>query len=137
MNSIWIGDWDVYLTGTKTYAGHNKIEMTSGGCALLESWESKSSTGKSLNFIDPLTQTWKQTWVGSYQSGIQEFVNGEYKDGAMRFVFGNKNAQGVKIMGRFIFYNEKPGQVRQFNETSSDGGKIRITNYDYTYIKKF
>ena len=125
------------MTGTKTYAGQNKIEMISGGCALLENWESKSSNGKSINFIDPVSRTWKETWVGSYQSGIQEFVNGEYKDGAMRFVFENKNAQGDKIMGRFIFYNEKSGQVRQFNETSSDGGKTWITNYDYTYIRKF
>ncbi len=133
---FWIGDWDVYVTGTKTFAGHNKIEMISGGCALLENWESKASNGKSINFIDPVTQTWKQTWVGSYQSGIQEFVKGAYKDGAMRFVFQNQNAQGDKIIGSFIFYNEKPGQVRQFNEASSDGGKTWTTSYDYTYLKK-
>ena len=24
---FWIGDWEVYVTGTKSYAGHNKIEM--------------------------------------------------------------------------------------------------------------
>lgn len=39
-------------------------------------------------------------------------------------------------MGRFIFYNEKTGQVRQFNETSSDGGKSWTTSYDYTYVLK-
>lgn len=133
---FWIGDWEVYVTGTKNYAGHNKIEMASGGCALLENWDSNASSGKSLNFVDPLTGKWRQTWVGSYANGIQDFTNGEYKDGAMRFVFETANTQGNKIIGRFIFYNEKPGQVRQFNETSADGGKTWITSYDFTYVRK-
>ena len=133
---FWIGDWEVYVTGTQTYSGHNKIERVSGGCALLENWKSNSSEGKSLNFIDPLSGTWKQMWVGSYPFGIQEFVKGVYKDGAMRFIFETTDAQGNKLVGRFIFYNEKPGQVRQFNETSADGGKTWVTSYDYTYFRK-
>jgi hypothetical protein len=133
---FWIGDWEVYVTGTQTYAGHNKIEMVSGGCALLENWKSNSSEGKSLNFIDPLSGKWKQTWVGSYPSGIQEFVQGAYKDGAMRFIFETTDVLGNKLMGRFIFYNEKQGQVRQFNETSADSGKTWSTSYDYTYFRK-
>ena len=131
---FWIGDWDVYVTGTKNYAGHNKIEIVAGGCALLENWDSNASTGKSLNFIDPLTGKWKQTWTGSYPSGVQEFVDGEYRDGAMGFVFKVKELQGKDVIGRFIFYNEKPGQVRQFNETSVDGGKTWVTSYDFTYV---
>ena len=132
----WIGEWDVFVTGTKTYAGHSKIDLISGGCALLENWDSNSGSGKSLNFIDPLTHKWKQTWVGSYAGGIQEFVDGEYKDGAMRFVFETPGPQGTKVIGRFIFFNEQPGQVRQFNETSSDGGKTWVTSYDFTYFRK-
>jgi hypothetical protein len=132
---FWLGDWDVFVTGTKNYAGHNKIELSSGGCALLENWDSNASSGKSLNFIDPNTGKWKQTWVGSYANGIQDFTDGEYRDGAMRFIFeGTRNGQ--KFIGRFIFFNEKPGQVRQFNETSIDGGKTWVTTYDFTYIKR-
>jgi len=41
--------------------------------------------------------------------------------------------QDQKIIGRFIFYNEGPNQVRQFNEQSSDGGKTWTTSYDLTY----
>ena len=134
---FWIGEWDVYQTGTmQPVVGHSLIQMISGGCALLENWDSQASTGKSINFIDPVTNKWKQSWSGSYANGNQEFVNGEYKDGAMRFTFETLNAQGQKIIGRFIFYNEKPGQVRQFNETSTDGGKTWTTSYDFTYIRK-
>jgi tetratricopeptide (TPR) repeat protein len=132
---FWIGDWDVYVTGTKNLAGHNKIELSSGGCALLENWNSNASSGKSLNFIDPATGKWRQTWIGSYPNGMQDFTEGEYKDGAMRFVFDG-TLNGQKFIGRFIFFNEKPGQVRQFNETSTDGGKTWVTTYDFTYFRK-
>lgn len=133
---FWAGEWDVYATGTKNYAGHSLVQIISHGCALLENWDGMNSTGKSLNFIDPLTNKWKQTWVGSYANGVQEFTNGEYRDSAMHFEFETKDAKGNKLIGRFIFYNQGPNQVRQFNETSSDGGKTWTTSYDLTYIRK-
>ncbi len=133
---FWVGEWDVYPTGAKNIAGHSLIQMIAGGCALLENWDSPASTGKSINFINPVNNKWKQSWAGSYASGIQEFVDGEYKDGAMRFTFETTNPQGAKIIGRLIFFNVAPGQVRQFNETSADGGKTWTTSYDFTYIRK-
>lgn len=133
---FWIGEWDVYVTGTKQLAGHSLIQMISGGCAILENWDSPASTGKSINFIEPVTNKWKQSWSGSYPNGNQEFVNGEYKDSAMRFTFETTDGQGNKIIGRFIFYNQGPNQVRQFNETSSDNGKTWTTSYDFTYVRK-
>ena len=133
---FWIGEWDVYAAGTKQVVGHSLIQLIAGGCALLENWDSPGSNGKSINFIDPVSNKWKQSWAGNYANGIQEFVNGEYKDGAMRFSFETKDAKGNKLMGRFDFFNEAPGQVRQFNETSADGGKTWNTSYNFTYIKK-
>jgi len=134
---FWIGEWDVYQTGTKQpVVGHSLIQMISGGCAILEHWESSASNGKSINFIDPVTNKWKQSWAGNYANGTQEFVDGEYKDSAMRFTFETVNAPGQKLIGRFIFYNENSNQVRQFNEISADGGKTWTTSYDFTYIRK-
>ncbi len=133
---FWIGEWDVYPTGAKNIVGHSLIQMIAGGCALLENWDSPNSTGKSINFIDPNTNTWKQSWAGSYASGIQEFVNGEYKDGAMRFTFETTDAKGAKVIGRFMFFNIDADTVRQFNETSADGGKTWTTSYDFTYVRK-
>ncbi|HEY2727020.1 MAG TPA: tetratricopeptide repeat protein [Parafilimonas sp.] len=133
---FWAGEWNVYVTGTKYYTGHSLVQIISGGCALLENWDSPNSSGKSINFIDPNTNKWKQSWAGSYANGVQEFINGEYIDSAMRFEFESKDAQGNKIIGRFIFYNQGPNQVRQFNETSNDEGKTWTTSYDFTYIRK-
>jgi tetratricopeptide (TPR) repeat protein len=132
---FWIGEWNVYITHTKTVVGHSVIQVVSGGCSILENWTSAASSGKSLNFVDPANNKWRQTWVGSYANGIQDFVNGEYTNGAMRFTFATTNAQGHKLIGRFIFFNEGPNQVRQFNETSADDGKTWTTGYDYTYMR--
>src|SRR5262249_26831261 len=91
---FWVGEWNVYQTGTtQPVVGHSLIQRISGGCALLENWDSPNSSGKSINFIDPVTNKWKQSWSGSYTGGNQEFVNGEYKDSAMRFTFETKDAQ--------------------------------------------
>jgi tetratricopeptide (TPR) repeat protein len=133
---FWIGDWDVYVTGTNAYAGHSVIQQISGGCAILENWKSAISEGKSLNFIDDSTHKWKQVWVGSYPNGKQDFVNGEYIDSVMRFTFTTLDPQGKIIQGKFSFFNQGPSQVRQLNETSPDGGKTWNVSYDFTYKRK-
>jgi hypothetical protein len=133
---FWIGEWDVYVTGTNSYAGNSVIQQISGGCAILENWKSAMSEGKSLNFIDDSTHKWKQVWVGSYPNGKQDFFNGEYKDSVMRFTFTTLDAQGHTLQGRFSFFNQGPNQVRQLNETSPDEGKTWNVSYDFTYKRK-
>lgn len=135
---FWIGEWDAFVTGTMNLAGHSKIEMASGGCMILENWSSEGQPfkGKSINFVDPATNKWKQIWVGSGGVNVSEFLNGEYRDGAMRFEFETTDAKGNKQWVHFYFYNQGPNQVRQFHETSSDGGKTWTTTYDFTYNRK-
>ncbi len=130
---FWIGEWNVYVTGTTAYAGHSVVQKISGGCALLENWNSSLSEGKSLNYIDDSTGKWKQVWVGSYPNGKQDFVNGVYSDSAMRFTFTTRDAQGIINEGKFTFFNEGVNQVRQVSETSADNGKTWNVNYDFTY----
>jgi hypothetical protein len=136
---FWVGEWDVYPNGANVLVGKSKIEVASGGCMVLENWTAVGgppNVGKSMNYVNPATGKWEQLWIGS--GGItvnnpQKFVNGEYKDGAMRFDFEQVNPQGQKQIGRFIFFNEGPNQVRQFNEVSNDGGKTWTTVYDFVY----
>lgn len=135
---FWIGEWDAYVTGTNNLAGHSKIEMASGGCMILENWSSAGAPfmGKSMNFVDPISGKWKQVWVGSGGINATEFVNGEYREGAMRFENETTNAQGAKTLVHFYFFNQNPDQVRQFHETSTDGGKTWVTTYDFTYKRR-
>ena len=102
---------------------------------ILENWTSAGSSfsGKSMNFVDPVTNKWKQIWVGSNGINASEFTNGEYRDGAMRFECDSTNAQGMKTLIHFYFFNQTPDQMRQFHETSTDGGKTWVTTYDFTY----
>lgn len=135
---FWIGEWDAYVTGTNNLAGRSKIELASGGCMILENWSSAGApfTGKSMNFVDPASGKWKQIWVGSGGVNATEFLNGEYREDAMRFEFETTNAQGAKTQVHFHFFNQGPDQVRQFHETSTDGGKTWVTTYDFTYKRR-
>lgn len=136
---FWIGEWDAYVTGTNNLAGYSKIDRAAGGCMILENWTSKGNApfeGKSMNFIDPATGKWKQVWVGSNGTNVSEFLNGEYRDGAMRFEYETTDAQNNKQLVHFHFFNQGPDQVRQFHETSNDDGKTWTTTYDFTYKRR-
>jgi len=136
---FWIGEWTAYITGTDQVAGFSRIDIASGGCMILENWTSAGNipfAGKSINFIDEATGKWKQIWIGSNAPSISEFVNGSYRDGAMRFEFEQHTPQGNKQLVHFIFYNEGADQVRQHHKTTADNGKTWNTTYDFTYKRK-
>jgi tetratricopeptide (TPR) repeat protein len=135
---FWVGEWNVYQTGTNYLVGYSVIQIASGGCMILENWTATGSphNGKSINFVDSKTGKWEQVWVGSGGGGANFFTNGEYRDSAMQFDFEQTDAKGNKLKGRFTFFNQGRNQVRQLNETSADGGKTWNTVYDFTYIKK-
>jgi hypothetical protein len=139
---FWVGEWDVYPNGAALLIGHSKVEVASGGCMVLENWTALGpvpNTGKSMNYVNSATGKWEQHWIGSGGLNLnnpQKFINGEYKDGAMRFEFETTTPQNQKLIGRFIFFNMGPDQVRQFNETSNDGGKTWTTVYDFIYKRR-
>jgi tetratricopeptide (TPR) repeat protein len=137
---FWVGEWDVYVNGTTQRAGESRIDRVSGGCAILENWTGNSSIlappsdGKSLNFVDPATRKWRQVWMGS-GGGLTTFEEGEYRDGALRFVYDNFTPRG-RVKGRFIFFNLGPNRVRQLQESTPDEGKTWQTVYDFIYVRR-
>lgn len=135
---FWVGEWDVYPTGQNQIVGKSVIEIASNGCMILENWTAlgpQGGAGKSMNYINHENGKWEQLWVGA-DGKPQKFVEGQYLDRAMRFTFEQKDQGGNQQIGRFIFFNEGPDQVRQFNEISVDGGVTWKTNYDLTYKRK-
>jgi hypothetical protein len=137
---FWVGEWDVYVNGTTQAAGRSRIDRVSGGCAILENWAGNTSffaapsDGKSLNFVDPATQKWRQVWMGS-GGGLTTYEDGEYRDGALRFVYDNQTPRG-RVKGRFMFFNLGPNRVRQLQESTPDEGKTWQTVYDFIYIRR-
>lgn len=133
---FWVGEWDVKQTGSETgpSAGASRIEKVSGGCAILENWESPGFTGKSWNFYDVAAGNWRQIWVDV--SGRKAEFAGEYRDGAMRFEGEAITASGQRIKSRMTFFNLDSNKLRQFAERSTDGGKTWTVTVDFTYLRK-
>jgi hypothetical protein len=134
---FWIGEWDVYKTGTQSpIVGHSVVQSISGSCALLENWTStQGNTGKSINYYNTATGKWEQDWIGS--DGLpQRYLNGEYKDSVMRFSYETTNAQGKKVTGNFKFYNINKNTVRQYQDVNNDNCKTVTVSYDLTYVRK-
>jgi hypothetical protein len=133
---FWIGEWDVYPAGSNQLVGSSSIQMGSGGCFILENWTAIgfTNTGKSMNFVDPTANKWKQVWVGSGGT-VTEYINGVYKDSVMEFESSSASAMGIMKI-RFRFFNQGSNQVRQFQEYSTDDGKTWNVSYDLTYIRK-
>ena len=133
--SFWIGEWDVYQTGSKSLVGHSVVQSISGDCAMLENWTStQASNGKSINYYNTQTGKWEQDWIGS-AGGAQRYLNGEYKDGAMRFTYETVGAKGAKQIGNFIFYNIDKDTVRQYQDVINDDKTVTVS-YDFTYVRK-
>ena len=126
---FWVGTWDVFQPNGQK-AGENRIEPISGGCALLENWSGRGGfTGKSLNIYDSTDKRWHQTWVDS--SGALLMISGNLVD--KRMVLG---AQASDAHQRITWTPNDDGSVRQFWESSADGGKTWTVLFDGKYVRR-
>lgn len=79
---FWIGDWDVY-SQDGALAGINSIKREEYGCLLVERWtDINGITGQSYNFVDPLTEKWRQVWVSG--GAVIDYAGKLDESGAMR-----------------------------------------------------
>ncbi len=131
---FWVGDWNVTTPQGRT-AGTNSIQSLLDGCLLLENWSSASgASGKSVNYLDPATRTWRQVWVDS--GGEVITYEGEFRDGAMRFHGEHVDRSGRKVLSRMSFTPLSGGHVRQHIEESADGGATWSVWFDGNYAPR-
>lgn len=132
----WVGEWDVYVTGTNNLIGKSSITKEDGGCSIHEFFKSLVSpqSGNSISYYNTKNQKWEQLYVGS-GGGNTFYTDGEYKDGKMHFTY-NLNYNGTLYPGNFIFYNISPDEVRQYQDYTVDGGKTFKVGYDFTYKRR-
>ena len=130
---FWIGDWTAFLpSGGK--AGTGKIEKVEDGCLIRESWSSVyGSTGTSINFFDPATGKWTQTWTNDH--GNVNHFTGELIDGAMHFEGMNYPYNSEPFPIRMTLTPNPDGTVHHFTEVSNDGGKTWEVRFDAIYRK--
>jgi hypothetical protein len=128
---FWVGEWKV-TTPDGRVAGSNSIRKAADGCLLLESWTSAGGgTGNSINFYDPATKKWVQTWVDSGGGVIS--AAGGLEDGAMRLLGTHILKSGERRPFRMTFSPLPTGHVRQFLEESTDEGKSWSVWFDGDY----
>ncbi len=135
---FWIGEWDAYVSGTENLAGRSTIASADAGCVITEQWTSVRSpySGRSLNLHDATTGQWLQFWTDS-QGEITRFVGGPTATG-MQFLAVDEVAPGrtQKQTLRMTFTRNPDGSVRQFGETSTDGGGTWTPSYDFQYRRR-
>lgn len=130
---FWLGDWEVFMPNGQK-AGTNSVQLFSNGCGLLENWTSAvGNDGKSINFYDPGTAKWYQSWIGSGGGALR--YEGTFKDGAMRFE-GETVAGGKKTLQKLTFFKLDENTVRQLFEASTDEGKTWTVTFDGKYVRK-
>jgi hypothetical protein len=133
---FWIGEWDV-TTPDGRRAGENRIEVTSGGCVLQESWSGAGGmTGTSLNGYDPGDGRWHQTWMDS--NGLRLELSGGPSGEAMVLEGERPSTQrpGARVLHRIRWEPRSDGSVRQLWEISEDEGATWGVAFDGRYTRK-
>jgi hypothetical protein len=129
---FWVGSWDVTMRGRK--AGTNVVTLEEGGCLVHEHWTgAQGGTGQSFNFYNREDRAWHQVWVSS--SGNVLDLAGHFADGTLTFLGESRQPDGSRLRHRLSFHANADGSVRQFWETSSDGGVTWATSFDGQYTK--
>jgi hypothetical protein len=132
---FWVGEWNVQSTQGGQPVGKSSVQLILGDCVVFENWSGAGGgEGKSFNFYNAQKGKWQQTWVDSV-GGVIEFT-GEFKDGKMLYTAETVAQNGDKTLHRLTFFNLPQGQVRQFWESSTDGGKTWTVAFDGTYVRK-
>jgi len=131
---FWIGEWTVTQNGQ--FAGTSSVQPILGHCTIFEQWESANGTfGKSFNYYDPGHDHWRQIWIEDSGSFIE--FTGEARDGGIFFTAETVDpADGSVTRHKFEFTVIGEDGVRQYWETSADGGESWQSIWDGRYERK-
>lgn len=128
---FWIGEWDVYKSGTDTLVGQSVIQSIIDSMAIQENYHAVGGSyeGKSLNKYNPFSARWEQFWVDN--TGLTLHIGGGYADGKM--IMGS---EAGTLSNRITWHNNPDGTVRQVWEQSTDKGENWQLVFDGTYKRK-
>ena len=134
---FWLGEWDVTAAGSSTATASSKISSRHGGCMVLEEYEVGTAyTGMSINFYDTISEVWHQTWMAN--NGVPVYLEGGLnEDGAM--VLSDEKlpiSEATGSINRVTWTPNDDGSVRQFWESSGDGGETWGVVFDGRYTRK-
>jgi hypothetical protein len=134
---FWVGKWEVHPNGADKIVAHSLIEKRYAGCAIRENWmplgKERLGGGGSLSLYDSGKHKWRQAWVDS--SGTRADFEGGFADGVMSITgnWPNFAGPGQDALVRMNYQLQPDGQVRQWGEASTDGGKTWKPSFDFLY----
>jgi hypothetical protein len=128
---FWLGRWTVTDPAGKPQ-GTNAITRELRGCVLQEHWAGTAGErGTSFNHYDAARKHWHQTWVDD-GGGILLLDGG--RRGASMVLAGTRPARrGGTVTDRITFTPRADGSVRQWWQSSRDGGATWTTTFDGIY----
>jgi hypothetical protein len=136
---FWVGKWEVHPNGADKIIAHSLIEKKYTGCAIRENWmplgKELGGGGGSLSLYEPRLKQWRQTWVDS--SGTRVDLDGGFADGVMSITgnWAGFAGPGKDALVRMNYQLQPDGQVRQWAQSSTDGGKTWTPAFDFLYRK--
>ncbi len=128
---FWLGEWDVETSGQKI--ARSSIQLILDECAIFENYEANGYSGKSLTSWDAGEQRWEQHYTDT--AGLSRSFVGKFEDGKL-VMLTEFERQGAKVTTRMTYSKEGPDRVRQYLETSLDGGKTWAAGYDGMYVRR-
>jgi hypothetical protein len=131
---FWVGQWDVYATGTTNLVAHSLIEKLYDGCAIRENWMPFANAGGgSISAYLPKKGKWQQTWIDS--TGELAVFEGGRQGSSMIIegVWPNVAGPGRDALVRITYTPGTDGAVRQSGVQSTDNGKSWQPSFDFTY----
>ncbi|WP_423603142.1 hypothetical protein [Sphingomonas sp. MS122] len=127
---FWVGEWDVYPTGSDKLVAHSRIEKLYKGCAVRENWMPlNGNDGGSLNTYVASAKQWRQLWTDSSASWAE--FRGTFNGKAM--VLTGTGFAPNRALTRMTYSRNPDGSVRQLGENSSDEGATWTPSFDFTY----
>jgi hypothetical protein len=131
---FWLGDWDVFDKAGDAL-GSSHVERILANCVLFETWRGLGAgEGRSLSSWNPGLHRWEQYWVDG--QGVPIFFTGRLEQGELRLRAYSASRSGTPLQRRMTFSKLPDGRVRQLSESSSDGGRTWVAEYDFYYLKK-
>ncbi|WED63902.1 hypothetical protein PXH66_16315 [Synoicihabitans lomoniglobus] len=129
---FWLGSWEV-VTPDGKLVGHNHIEAILGGRVLRENYTTPGTyAGRSFNIYNAAAQRWEQYWVDV--TGLALHLTGGLNPAGQMVLQGKRvTPAGTSIVDRITWTPQADGTVRQFWETSSDGGETWAPAFDGRY----
>lgn len=134
---FWVGEWDVYPANGNDQVAESRIERTSNGCVIRETWMPlNGGGGTSMSFINHRSGRWEQVWVGGDGKRV-DFTGGPV-DGTMVLTgyWDGTAPDGGDTLTRMTYSLCEDGSVRQHGEASTDHGKSWQTSFDLIYRSK-